>query len=369
MTLYVFNPEHDYALANNDSHFMPLQSAVQFAHECAPFLHYLINEEEHHIFLPYATDRNAIPISDNLNIKVWGWDKLVVRQLSEAGIPSSLLPNNKQLETIHELSHRKTSIQAMDFLRSHCPHISIPRSAECLYHIDEVATFIQHFPDAILKSPYSGNGRGNLYTHGELTPTLRRQCEGVIRRQGAILAEPLYPVIQDFAMEFHCFQGCATFCGYSLFETKHYGYAGNLLLSDQEIESRLSQWVSNGILSEIKDTLLLFINQYVAPKYDGYLGVDMFFYTENGITKLNPMVEINIRMTMGMAAHLLYEQHIHPEAQGSFRLEYASQKETLWQKFHHLPQMEIREGKWRSGTISLTPITHETQYAMIVSLN
>ena len=52
MTLYVFNPEHDYALANNDPHFVAPASAIRFADECATVLRHIV-EDEGILFLPY----------------------------------------------------------------------------------------------------------------------------------------------------------------------------------------------------------------------------------------------------------------------------------------------------------------------------
>lgn len=38
MIRYFFNPEHDYALANNDANFVAPRSAVEFAADCADFM-------------------------------------------------------------------------------------------------------------------------------------------------------------------------------------------------------------------------------------------------------------------------------------------------------------------------------------------
>lgn len=365
MTLYVFNPEHDYALANNDEHFMALQSAVQFANDCAPFWHYLSDDSDRLLFLPYSTPLPNLSDLRPDRVIPWGWDKLVVRQLRDAGLSEEHLPTPAQLKIIRTLAHRKTSIDAMDFLRTHCPDIEIPRSALLLTEIEQVSDFIEKFPDAIFKSPYSGNGRGNLYAHGVFSPTLERQCRGVLRRQGSILAEPLYNIVQDFAMEFECRDNNVRFAGYSLFETKYYGYAGNRLCSDKEIENTLSQWVAVSTLSKIQDILIQFIQENILPYYQGFLGVDMFVYQENEKFKLNPMVEINLRMTMGMAAHTLYERYMHPQSTGSMCIEF--RPDGLGEHVQSLPEMQYRDGKWFDGSLCLTPVTKESQYAVLVT--
>ena len=54
--IYVFNPEHDYALANNGPHFVPPESAIRFARDCAPFLLYLMDDDDL-LYQPYDAER------------------------------------------------------------------------------------------------------------------------------------------------------------------------------------------------------------------------------------------------------------------------------------------------------------------------
>lgn len=365
--LYLFNPEHDYALANNSEHFVPLQSAVQFARDCAPFVRYLADTEDVLLFNPYDDQPLDLSTMEDLDIRPWGWDRLVRRQLRAAGVANRLLPTDEALDALRALAHRRLSIQAMDYLRQRCPTLSLPVSARLLTRIDEVEAFIADQRDCIFKSPYSGNGRGNLYAHGECSPTLRRQCAGVLRRQGALLAEPLYNVVQDFAMEFVATPEEVRFAGYSLFHTQHYGYAGNELRSDADIERILTQWVDLSTLASIREALTSFIRHHIQPHYHGCVGVDMFVYDSDGY-KLNPMVEINLRMTMGMAAHLLYERFVHPNSTGVMRIEYRPKRGAMLHYVQQQPPMTCEEGRWREGFIALTPVSEETQYCVTVGV-
>ncbi len=286
-------------------------------------------------------------------------------------MPEHLLPTHEDLETLRTLAHRKTAAQAMLFLhRQMGDELPLPPAAELLTSVDEAERIIRQWKDVIFKSPYSGNGRGHLYAHGSISPTLRRQISGVIRRQGSIMAEPLLDVVQDFAMEFRCQGQKVHFCGYSLFNTLHYGYAGNLLWTDETIEQHLSQWIAVEQLSEIRDVILHFLKDEIAPYYQGYLGVDMFVYQDNGF-KINPMVEINLRMTMGMASHILRERHLHPDTIGTFKLEYRPKAGELLHCAEELGRQHpfvVRDGRWHSGFQSLTPVSETTQYAFFAFL-
>ena len=374
MELLVFNPEHDYALADNHPHFVALRSAAKFAYDCASFMRYL-SEDENVVFdayEPFGKDfrKKFQPLQDPQRItKVvpWGWDAAVVYQLQRIGVDESLLPSKERLQRLRELAHRKTTITAMNYLRDQHPHPELlPDTPEYLSSIQEVIGFVKKTPDAIFKSPYSGNGRGHLYAHNECNPTLLRQCEGVIKRQGGILAEKQYVVVQDFAMEFSCDRGAVTFRGYSLFHTEHYGYGGNLLMPDEEILRTLSQYINMEELQQIQSLVTQFLKQHIAPNYDGDAGVDMFVYQEDGGYGIHPFVEVNLRKTMGLAAHDIYARYCHPESRGTFRILSDSVETRLIASLQQ--NMQSRDGLWWSGTAILNPITPETQYAVVVTL-
>ncbi|MBQ3751747.1 MAG: hypothetical protein II865_10670 [Bacteroidales bacterium] len=374
--LYIFNPEHDYALANNDPHFMPPASAVKFALDCALFLSYIVPEDAS-LFLPHSTNDKFYSIKDNSwlsetpdfqSIQPWGWDALVLHQCQEH-FPSQSLEYENKVITIRRLAHRRNTIAAMEYLKRHCPdEIHLPEPALELFSTDEIEEYIRKYQHVIFKSPYSGNGRGHLYAHERSNPTLLRQGGGVIRRQGSIMAEPLYEVVQDFAMEFRCHNGQTEFSGYSLFNTLHYGYAGNLLLTDTQIEARLIQWVPEAHLHAIQDHLRDYITHSIAPFYEGYLGVDMFVYQKDNRSYFNPMVEMNLRMTMGLAAHILVERYLHPEAKGIMRLEYQPKFGRLLQQIQNQEPLTIKAGKWHHGFLALNPVTEETQYAITINI-
>lgn len=374
--LYIFNPEHDYALANNDPHFMPPASAVKFALDCALFLQYIVPDDAI-LFLPHSTTDSfysikkqawTTEISDFQIIQPWGWDALVLHQCGQR-FPEQAQRYEAVVENVHRLAHRRSTIAAFEYLRQHCPaELPLPEPAQELFSTAEMEDYIRKYQHVIFKSPYSGNGRGHLYAHERSNPTLLRQGGGVIRRQESIMAEPLYEVVQDFAMEFHCHDGQTEFCGYSLFNTLHYGYAGNLMLTDMQIVERLARWIPEAHLQTIQDTLREYITQHIAPFYEGYLGVDMFVYQKDNHFYLNPMVEMNLRMTMGMAAHMLVERYLHPESTGVMRLEYLPESGKLLQHIQNQQPLTLKEGRWHSGFLALNPVTEETQYAITVDI-
>ena len=375
MHLLLFNPEHDYALADNQPQFVALRSAAQFAYDCAPFMQYLTEDEAVVLdaYRPFGKEfqKNFAPLEGAERItKVtpWGWDAAAVYQLRRIGIPDTLLPTDVQLSELRELAHRRTAIAAMEFLHDKHPHPEgLPMPPLFLTELQQVEDFVKRTPDVIFKSPYSGNGRGHLYAHGTTNPTLLRQCGGVLKRQGGLIAERMYTVVQDFAMEFECRNGEVIFRGYSLFKTEHYGYGGNLLMPDSAILQALSLYVNIEELAVVQSLVSDFLRQEVAPHYKGDAGVDMFVYQEDGVYKLHPFVEVNLRKTMGLAAHDIYARYCHPEARGTFRIvrgEVETYHGASLQK-----GMQLRDGLWWRGTMALNPVTAATRYAVVMELN
>ena len=374
MHLLLFNPEHDYALADNQPQFVALRSAAQFAYDCAPFMQYLTEDEAIVLdaYRPFGKEfqKNFAPLEGAERItKVtpWGWDAAAVYQLRRIGIPDTLLPTDVQLSELRELAHRRTAIAAMEFLHDKHPHPEgLPMPPLFLTELQQVEDFVKRTPDVIFKSPYSGNGRGHLYAHGTTNPTLLRQCGGVLKRQGGLIAERMYTVVQDFAMEFECRNGEVIFRGYSLFKTEHYGYGGNLLMPDSALLQALSLYVNIEELAVVQSLVSDFLRQEVAPHYKGDAGVDMFVYQEDGAYKLHPFVEVNLRMTMGLAAHEIFRMHCHPEARGTFRIvrgEVETCRGASLQK-----GMQLRDGLWWRGTMALNPVTERTGYAVVIEL-
>lgn len=379
MKLLVYNPEHDYALADGGPNFVALKSAAQFAFDCAPFMRYLSDDED--VLYPTYRYQNGEfrKIHDVLEafpsvteVVPWGWDAAVVHQLRRAGVPKNLLPDDHQLQTLRELAHRKTSAKALDFLRATCSFIeSFPESPAYITSVQDVEGFVKRHPDAIFKAPYSGNGRGHLYVHDHTNPTFLRQCAGVIKRQGGIMAEKQYAVVQDFAMEYSCSSGETAFRGYSLFRTQHYGYGGNFLMPDEAILHRLSQYINVEEVVLMKEAILGYLRQNIAPFYDGEVGVDMFVYQEDGDYRWHPFVEMNMRRTMGLAAHDIYARYCHPQARGVFEILYEPQYGKLKRVVDGLKMqnpLRTEGGRWRSGTVVLNPVTEATQYAVVAHL-
>ena len=94
-----------------------------------------------------------------------------------------------------------------------------------------------------------------------------------------------------------------------MFYAHNGAYKGNLLASDDSIERILGEYVAVEELRYTRDRILDFLQEKLKGRYWGYVGVDQFIFAEGGKYLLNPAVEINLRMTMGLIARNIFDYH------------------------------------------------------------
>lgn len=303
MLLCHFNPEHDYAIANGDENYVAPASALQFAQDCRNLLS---------MAYPGSVSEYVQSVT---KVKVWGWNPAVRKQLGRQGVPMELMPTDQQLRDLRELTHRKTSAYAMTWLKS---RIDLrPRPATIITDMEQADGVVMNSNGPmLLKWPYSSNGTGVILIQKPadwMDMAAREQCRKQLKHYGSVMAEPMYDVVLNFAMEFECSGGMAQFCGYSLFQTDGFSYSANLLKSDSQIEDILQCYIDRDQLHAVRCELQDFLTEFVAKRYEGIVGVDMFVYSEEGCYWLNPAVELNFRHTMGWLARRLYDLGLVPK--------------------------------------------------------
>lgn len=188
------------------------------------------------------------------------------------------------------------------------------------------------------------------------------------------MAEPIYDKAVDFAMEFYVEkQNGVRFAGYSLFETDAHGnYKLNLLLSNTEIEHRLSAYVSREILHEVRSCLLSALQRLLKDDYKGYLGVDMMICRVAGGYVVHPCVEINLRMNMGVVSRLFLIVMFLLLLRGNTWWNITGLEEAL--ENHHrclsaYPLKIAQDGRILQGYLPLTPVQATTHYQVYVVLS
>ena len=358
-TLYIFNTEHDIALSNGDPNFVPPSMAVRFGEDSAvlpmwlsadiksnPVIiipkHKEISEYKENIrflsaniyiefedksrqwlieYLDNLCISYPIPqLTDNISnidiekIVTWGWDEAICQKLRKQGIDESLFPTKQELEYIKSLSHRRIALKGQKFINSRiASHIKLSSPSTEIHSLEEATNYLDKNKNIVLKSPLSGSGRGirwckDVFSHSDIG-----WIRNTISKIGSIMGEERLEIVKDFATEFYIDKfGEIEFCGYSLFETKNGAYIANVLASDQKILEILSRYISLETLQEIVELQMEFIKTEFSNKYRGYVGIDMAIYIdENQEYSIAPIIEINVRMTMGLLARNIHDRYIY----------------------------------------------------------
>lgn len=385
-TLYLFNPDHDLALAHGRFHYVSPASATAFANDVATLPAWIYDGGD--VWVPDSPSADFLQICDRFQlhsqfvdsqsaaassygkIVPWGWNFNLKKRLEKSGLQCPVKVTDEVLDRIRELSHRRISVRAADYLKQHFSRPDLlPPSAEELTDMDSAVAFLKSCGAAIFKMPWSGSGRGLRRVDGQMSTHQFGWVQQSIRKFGCIMAEPFHQVAQDFAMEFLCDDSGAHFVGYSLFNTHHGVYTDNVLLPDGEILSRLSRFIPQSYLFEIQQLLTSFIENEILPFYRGCVGIDMFFYNAGSQYRVNPFVEINLRTTMGYVSAVFVQKFLGEGTGGSLRMRYLPDDSSLLAEHQLLSAQHpliFDAGKLVSGYLSLNPITQSTHYAVQV---
>lgn len=381
--LYLFNPDHDLALANHDINYMPPASARQFSTDLAIFPAWYAGEGNA-VLAPSAYNllflnamRNYFPQLASLLTEVevamvrntdfipWGWDPAVYKRLIQLGVAPGELPTQGHLDLIREKSHRFQAVNILKRLQfEQCCGESYYMTA-----LGDIRAYIESRTACLLKAPLSSSGKGLNWCKGLYTSHINDWCRNIIRQQGGVVAEPLFDKVVDFAMQFFADRnGKVSFRGYSLFRTGATGaYDGNYLTTDDDIESRLIQYIPLPVLKKVCEALEKELSELLDNAYIGYLGVDMMICRSYDAFeyRLHPCVEINLRMNMGMASRIIFNRFVHPDKTGLLKVSYFPLSEQLLEEHARMKEkypLRLEDGKIVEGYLSLVPVTPRSKY-------
>lgn len=384
----MFNPDNDLALANFSANYTPPASALKIARDLAilplwyaPDGAKIVAEgDENNRFLQsiqhlFTINASLIPFSEigrvlTGKIVPWGWNPLLRKKLSEVNVREEDLPSLETLKRVREYSGRQYAVKMLRELSAASDFFC--GESHFFTTLENVLLFLDsQSGNCVLKMPNSGSGKGLIWILGSITDKQIDWVKRVLKIQGGVVAEPVLNKARDFAMEFYADNGNIRFAGYSLFRSAASGaYLGNELISNENIEETLSQYIPVDILSQVQWLLLKKLSHYF-PRYTGYLGVDMMVCETADGYFLQPCVEINMRMNMGMVARIFYDRFVSPKSTGSYTVDFfEKQGESLahHQKMTTLCPLVIEDGKIKSGYLNLTPVVQDTNYKVWVEI-
>ena len=311
--LHLFNPENDLALGLGCRHYTPPPHAAAL-HRAGALLPAwwaepgdavlaqapTASDDAAWLTARYGLDACVTPSSAGRGMtpSPWGWSEDARRQFADAGMGDTFLPDDATLTRLRNLSHRRTSIEILARLgRDDLAVRELTDPAEAV-------KFESEQPGGYYKSPWSCSGRG-VFCAGGLSPqVLYDKCAGIIHRQGSVMAERGYDKVCESGALFHSCDGRVRFMGLSMFVTEPRGaYTGNIVARQSYFHDRIGALGLENTLIDTVNALEGVLTDIIAPHYNGPLGIDMMAYRDNeGEIKLHPCIELNLRMTMGIAA-------------------------------------------------------------------
>ncbi len=352
MRFLLFNPENDLALASASPHYTPPASALQMAADLCDLPTLWAEDGDvvlHHLAPARARERmaaalqQACAMSEHVEVSPWGWSPLIVRQLAEIGMPAALLPTASQLHAYRRAASRQTAVRLLQRLRQEWTDARVVGESTWCESMAEAEQAVARYGAAMLKAPLSGSGRG---VHPVAQPVMpertRAWAERCLRTQGGVECEPLYERVADMAAEFwHSGTGlchvapCTAqgtqsaslkYVGLSLFVTTEGGvYAGNLVCTEQAKRDIVASMLPRGIVEQacLRLQRLLAEEAGIPEWYSGPVGVDMMVVRHGGELCLHPLVEVNMRYTMGYVALCMTARRPVGAAPALWRIELA----------------------------------------------
>ena len=322
-------------------------------HDLAPLLSLLAHEGDY-IYRPASPLESPAELLDcrgqsvsphplrgsTLQLQLWGIEPHIIHEVMTAPLLRGIGLVPPLISTDYlRMAHRRSCEGLLRYLikEGGYPEALLPRWVEQGEDLSETKRLLREAlrgvaqgygspTEVMVKRPFSSSGRGVLPFPRCYSEKHLDALAGSCLRLGAVSIEPLWQVIENWALEYvRDGEGRVSFVAFSLFETIASGraYAGNILQSQETLRARLIQHIGSEALTQLIALQKTYLSEALAAsQYEGYIGIDLFLYEDEGRIKLHPAVEINLRTTMGLLAHLAYERYLTPPEEGRFLIEY-----------------------------------------------
>ena len=235
MKIYVFNPDTDMALANNEENYIAPASVRRMAQDLA-LLPIWYAQPGSAVLAPSAYNADYLQMMKRMftlpvqlitepelpdyaesQIMPWGWNLAFRRRMLKGGIVKHKLFTTEELGILRVFSSRAWAMTVLDFfygIEDCCG------SARYLNDLSACREFVEEYKRTVLKAPWSSSGKGLNWCRGTFTDSIAGWCQHVLDEQGGVIGQPEYNKVEDFALEFYS-DGCGKvlFTGYSLFRT------------------------------------------------------------------------------------------------------------------------------------------------------
>jgi hypothetical protein len=386
-TIYYFNPTCELAVANGSFSYMPplLLQEMESHLSVLPFIFASENDfvltenppsdgfirrlKDAGFDTPRFCSLNeleALPDGSIKDISPWGWSPAThfkLKNLKEKCTDEFKASPVFHWKSEHQLLfERSTSLNFLaDILANNSLDWFIEQSltGTKVTSTEEIEMLLKRHIPLVIKAPLSSSGRGiQIIRRKNLSSSNRQWISGVLKQQNYLVAEPFLKKLADLSFQFLVKDNFEIdYLGYSFFETNSNGqYNGTLI--HPELETILSAEhfaVFKEKISETVHVLTEALKKSVYVKYHrGYLGVDSLLFLDRNQLYIQPCIEVNCRMNMGIVS-LLLEKKIQRDSIGKFGLWYANSGKFVdfSNEQSSRNRLKILNGKVCSGFFSL----------------
>lgn len=386
--IFYFNPTCELAIANGSFSYMPplLLQEMESDLSALPYIYATSNDivltenppsptfkqilTEAGFELPnFCCHEELVTLSNTSfnSLFPWGWSSAAHFRLKEfKGNCSDEFRSNPvsdwkdQYKTVFE---RETSLKLLsEILKKNQSDWMINKNLIGIKvtSLEEIESILNKLEAIVLKSPLSSSGRGiQIIRKKQLNNSNRQWISGIFKQQNYLIAEPFLDKRVDLSFQYKITSNSEVeYLGHSVFETNTNGqYIGTLIHPNLvEIIPELDIEKLNSMIGTtakmIQETL---IDSEYAVLHRGYIGVDAMIFNDHEHFVMQPCIEVNCRMNMGiLALHL--ENRIHTESFGIFKLFTGQLGEfnVFVAEQSKMNPVRLKEGRIYSGFIPLT---------------
>lgn len=238
---------------------------------------------------------------------------------------------------------------------------------------EEIELLLDKHSPLVLKAPMSSSGRGiQIIRKTKLNTSNKQWISGVLKQQNYLIAEPFLEKLIDLSFQFEILPDSeVAYLGFSVFETNTNGqYRGTLIHPDLR---KVPDTDVSELMEMINATAKIIYNalrkSIYATRHRGFLGVDALIFKYQKGLMMQPCIEINSRMNMGVLTIFL-ERKVHSESTGKFELFYGSANEyhDFAVEQSRLYPPKLKEGKIYSGFLTLVEPDRKNKFGAYISI-
>jgi len=278
---------------------------------------------------PFVQEKDINSLTGIKEIADWGTSGKIEHWASEHGLPYV----HPSLDVVREVNSKEFSF-------NHCQ--GLPGAALLRTHREVEQWLSIDSPIKVIKTCFGSAGRGQIKIsrHRELD---REELKVFLNKEFAkglpVIGEPWVSRELDFSTQWEIKQDREIrYLGATkMLNTFSGGYLGTLTGNEEAIFGD-----DRSYLEAHKNAAEALLRKAASKGYTGFAGIDAMIYLSEGRRILHPIVELNARKTMGLAA-LLFQQRDFPSSLLS--IHYVSQEDLSPEDRPLLPECIVVEGK------------------------